>query len=48
MDKDFVDALIANLKHLEDRISFIRAREPHQHHEFNELMARLRACATKR
>ena len=45
MNKEFVDALIATLKHLEDRISFIRAREPRQHDEFGELISRLRASA---
>jgi hypothetical protein len=45
INPEFVDALIATLKHLEDRISFIRAREPRQHDEVSELFSRLRASS---
>ena len=45
MNKEFVDALIATLKHIEDRVSFIRAREPRQHDEVAMLFERLRASA---
>ena len=45
MDQDFVEALVAMFKHLEERIAFVRAREPRQHDEVSQLLSRLRASA---